>query len=223
MATFDITAVSKLKHADLWKAAKRLGGQSALGRLLGVRPDQVGRWCNLQGVPTCEGEERDELERKLLMVTGKTFDELFPSELCAAEKFLKSKKIVESTKEIDLSGLIGYAEQTQERLTLEAPNTDIDELREQIKNLLPTLSHREREIIKLRYGLGDGYCYSLEEVGRIFRVTRERVRQIEAKAVRKLQEPNRAAKLVDFIPERTVRFSEYEEPIEVWPSDKYSP
>jgi hypothetical protein len=49
----------------------------------------------------------------------------------------------------------------------------------------------EREIVKLRYGLGDGYSYTLEEVGHIFKVTRERVRQIEAKAVRKLQQPSR--------------------------------
>ncbi|MEM1305693.1 MAG: sigma-70 family RNA polymerase sigma factor, partial [Planctomycetota bacterium] len=59
-------------------------------------------------------------------------------------------------------------------------------LRGRIGKVLKTLSYREREIIKLRYGLGDGYSYTLEEVGHIFKVTRERIRQIEAKAVRKL-------------------------------------
>src|SRR4029079_19684492 len=59
-------------------------------------------------------------------------------------------------------------------------------LKDKIEGVLKTLTYREREIIKLRYGLGDGYTYTLEEVGRIFKVTRERVRQIEAKAVRKL-------------------------------------
>jgi RNA polymerase primary sigma factor len=62
-------------------------------------------------------------------------------------------------------------------------------LRHRINKVLKTLSYREREIIKLRYGLGDGYSYTLEEVGHIFKVTRERIRQIEAKAVRKLQQP----------------------------------
>ena len=62
-------------------------------------------------------------------------------------------------------------------------------LKDKIDQVLKTLTYREREIIKLRYGLGDGYTYTLEEVGRIFKVTRERVRQIEAKAVRKLQHP----------------------------------
>lgn len=72
-------------------------------------------------------------------------------------------------------------------------------LRERIENLLKTLTYREREIIRLRYGLGDGYTYTLEEVGRIFKVTRERVRQIEAKAVRKLQHPVRSKQLEGFL------------------------
>jgi len=72
-------------------------------------------------------------------------------------------------------------------------------LKERIDLVLKTLSYREREIIKLRYGIGDGYTYTLEEVGRIFKVTRERVRQVEAKAIRKLQHPVRARKLEGFL------------------------
>jgi RNA polymerase primary sigma factor len=72
-------------------------------------------------------------------------------------------------------------------------------LKERIDDVLESLTFREREIIKLRYGIGDGYTYTLEEVGRIFRVTRERVRQIEAKAIRKLQHPIRARKLAGFL------------------------
>jgi RNA polymerase primary sigma factor len=72
-------------------------------------------------------------------------------------------------------------------------------LRGRINKVLKTLSYREREIIKLRYGLGDGYSYTLEEVGHIFKVTRERIRQIEAKAVRKLQQPSRSQELVGFL------------------------
>lgn len=72
-------------------------------------------------------------------------------------------------------------------------------LRGRIQSVLKTLSYREREIIKLRYGLGDGYSYTLEEVGHIFKVTRERIRQIEAKAVRKLQQPSRSQELVGFL------------------------
>ena len=72
-------------------------------------------------------------------------------------------------------------------------------LKERIESVLNTLTYREREIIKLRYGIGDGYTYTLEEVGRIFKVTRERVRQVEAKAIRKLQHPVRARKLEGFL------------------------
>jgi RNA polymerase primary sigma factor len=76
-------------------------------------------------------------------------------------------------------------------------------LRERIEMILKTLSYREREIIKLRYGIGDGYTYTLEEVGRIFKVTRERVRQVEAKAIRKMQHPVRARKLEGFLDHKT--------------------
>jgi RNA polymerase primary sigma factor len=76
-------------------------------------------------------------------------------------------------------------------------------LRERIEELLKTLTYREREIIRLRYGLADGYSYTLEEVGRIFKVTRERVRQIEAKAVAKLQNPVRSRYLEPFVPGMT--------------------
>jgi RNA polymerase primary sigma factor len=72
-------------------------------------------------------------------------------------------------------------------------------LRDRIESLLKTLTFREREIIRLRYGLTDGYSYTLEEVGRIFKVTRERVRQIEAKAVAKMQNPVRAQQLEGFL------------------------
>ncbi|MGA2916528.1 MAG: RNA polymerase sigma factor RpoD [Sedimentisphaerales bacterium] len=72
-------------------------------------------------------------------------------------------------------------------------------LKERIDEILKTLTYREREIIKLRYGLGDGYTYTLEEVGRIFKVTRERVRQVEAKAIRKLQHPVRCRRLEGFM------------------------
>ena len=74
-------------------------------------------------------------------------------------------------------------------------------LKDKIEAVLKTLTFREREIIKLRYGIGDGYTYTLEEVGRIFQVTRERVRQVEAKAIRKLQHPVRARKLQSFLDE----------------------
>ena len=85
--------------------------------------------------------------------------------------------------------------------TAESPveSAGTEMLKDRIEEVLKTLTYREREIIKLRYGIGDGYTYTLEEVGRIFKVTRERVRQVEAKAIRKLQHPVRARKLEGFL------------------------
>jgi RNA polymerase primary sigma factor len=74
-----------------------------------------------------------------------------------------------------------------------------DMLRNRIHGLLDSLSYREREIIKLRYGLGDGYNYTLEETAFIFQVTRERIRQIEARALQKLRDPRRSAEIVGFL------------------------
>jgi RNA polymerase primary sigma factor len=75
-------------------------------------------------------------------------------------------------------------------------------LKDKIGQVLKSLTYREREIIKLRYGLGDGYSYTLEETGRIFKVTRERIRQIESKALRKLQHHTRSIHLKGFLENR---------------------
>lgn len=72
-------------------------------------------------------------------------------------------------------------------------------LKEQMKDVLDTLTEREKKILKLRFGIGDGYPRTLEEVGTIFHVTRERIRQIEAKALRKLRHPTRSRKLKTFL------------------------
>jgi RNA polymerase primary sigma factor len=72
-------------------------------------------------------------------------------------------------------------------------------LREQIQEILAKLNERERRVLQLRFGLEDGHCWTLEEVGREFNVTRERIRQIEAKALRKLRHPNRNSVLKEYI------------------------
>jgi len=72
-------------------------------------------------------------------------------------------------------------------------------LKEQMESVLGTLTERERKVVRLRFGIGDGYPRTLEEVGSVFNVTRERVRQIEAKALRKLRHPTRSRKLKSFL------------------------
>ena len=72
-------------------------------------------------------------------------------------------------------------------------------LKEELSSVLETLTEREEKVLKLRFGLDDGQCRTLEEVGQIFGVTRERIRQIEAKALRKMRHPSRSKKLKDFL------------------------
>ncbi len=72
-------------------------------------------------------------------------------------------------------------------------------LKEELDNVLLTLTEREEKVLRLRFGLEDGQCRTLEEVGQIFGVTRERIRQIEAKALRKMRHPSRSKKLKDFL------------------------
>ena len=74
-------------------------------------------------------------------------------------------------------------------------------LREQVRNALGQLGPREREVLEMRFGLQDGQAHTLEEVGQAFGVTRERIRQIEAKALRKLRHPIRSRKLRDYLSE----------------------
>ena len=72
-------------------------------------------------------------------------------------------------------------------------------LKEQLMEVLGTLTDREQKVLKLRFGLEDGRARTLEEVGKEFDVTRERIRQIEAKALRKLRHPSRSKKLKDYL------------------------
>lgn len=88
--------------------------------------------------------------------------------------------------------------QDQEAMSPDEAATNLI-LREQISNVLDTLTERERDVLKMRFGLDDGYPRTLEEVGRYFKVTRERIRQIEAKALKKLRHPSRSRKLRDYL------------------------
>ncbi len=144
--------------------------------------------------------------RRLVQVLGRepTIEEISQE---AGIKFEDTRRVLKISRHpISLDRPVGESEDSYfgdfiEDEAAESPvNVATQEmLKDKIECVLKTLTYREREIIKLRYGLGDGYTYTLEEVGRIFKVTRERVRQIEAKAVRKLQHPVRSRQLEGFL------------------------
>ncbi len=144
--------------------------------------------------------------KKLMQAKGRepTIEEIAHASAISVEETKRVLKI--SKHPISLDRPIGNGEDSYFGDFIEDENAEspvnaatYEMLKEKIESVLHTLSFREREIIKLRYGIGTGYTYTLEEVGRIFKVTRERVRQIEAKAVRKLQHPIRSRKLEGFL------------------------
>lgn len=146
------------------------------------------------------------LQKSILQQTGiePTMEELAEKAEMNLADVNRVMKI--SSQPVSLDRPVGEAEDSYfgdflEDESQEAPATAVsnEALKGRIEGVLRTLTYREREIIKLRYGIGDGYTYTLEEVGRIFKVTRERVRQVEAKAIRKLQHPVRARKLQGFV------------------------
>ncbi len=108
---------------------------------------------------------------------------------------------------ISLQAPVGDSDDTHfgdfiEDKTAENPMEDdrpLSLLKDKIQDVLDTLTEREREVLEQRFGLEDGYSRTLEEVGRQFQVTRERIRQIEAKALRKMRHPTRIRKLEGFI------------------------
>lgn len=121
--------------------------------------------------------------------------------LSECERILKASKIP-----ISLNAVVGNGEDSSVGDMIEDENAEnpVDVsakngLGEAMGKVLGTLSKREKEILKLRYGIGHKHSYTLEETGRIFKITRERVRQIEAKAVRKLQHPTRLKMLDGFL------------------------
>ena len=99
--------------------------------------------------------------------------------------------------EEESSHLGDFVPDEEEEAPLEIASNQV--LREQLMRVLNTLNEREREVLKLRFGLEDGYSRTLEEVGHIFEVTRERIRQIEAKALKKLRHPGRSRLLRDYL------------------------
>jgi RNA polymerase primary sigma factor len=146
------------------------------------------------------------VQKKLLQQMGRepTVDEIADAAGVSAEETKRVLKIAKHP--ISLDRPVGDSEDSYfgdfiEDQNAESPSNAAANrmLKDQIEEVLQTLNYREREILKLRYGIGDGYTYTLEEVGRIFKVTRERVRQIEAKAVLKLQHPMRARRLEGFL------------------------
>ena len=154
------------------------------------------------------------IQKYLLQIIGRepTIEEIADRAEMNVEETRRVMKI--SRHPISLDRPVGESEDSHfgdfiedERQEAPSDTAASDMLRHRINDVLKTLTYREREILKLRYGIGDGYTYTLEEVGRIFKVTRERVRQVESKAIRKLQHPVRQRRLANFLTDDSETFA----------------
>lgn len=150
---------------------------------------------NLRAIPT------EEEIVKIACALEKPTDYLFPEELMSAIRLG-----VFSRRKVELSApeVISLTEVQVRRLTYDGETALIEEvsqtlLTEGINEALDTLTPRERRVLELRFGLEDGQKRTLEEVGKEFNVFRERIRQIESKALRKLRHPSRSRKLIDLL------------------------
>lgn len=146
------------------------------------------------------------IQRQLVQELGRdpTNEEIAAEMGVDEEKVREVKKIAQDP--VSLETPIGEEEDSQlgdfiEDDTVVSPEeaADYTMLREELDNILSGLSDREKKVLELRFGLNDGMPRTLEEVGKEFDVTRERIRQIEAKALRKLKHPSRSQKLKDFL------------------------
>ena len=146
--------------------------------------------------------------RRLLQEYGRepTPEEIAEAMNLPVERVLEISKI--SQEPVSLDTPIGEEEDSHlgdfiqdEHIPVPADEAAHTLLREQLEKVMDTLSEREQKVLALRFGLEDGKPHTLEEVGREFQVTRERIRQIEAKALRKLRHPTRSRKLRDFLEE----------------------
>jgi len=146
------------------------------------------------------------VQRKLLQDNGRepTPEEVAKEMDISVERVLEIMKIAQEP--VSLETPIGEEEDSHlgdfiEDREAQAPADAAADvlLREQLNEVLETLTEREKQVLMLRFGLEDGKARTLEEVGKNFKVTRERIRQIEAKALRKLRHPSRSKKLKDFL------------------------
>lgn len=204
---FSVTFQVRVKHAALLEAARKVGGARQLAELCRVPYHRMIQWIGMKEVPNfrepkspnsrwLDSEWVENFEKTIFNLTHQTLDELWPAEVCTPE-FTSSPKSGEFTGGYDLRALADYQSKL---LALPSPHESAEssELKELVERRLKSLTGREREILKMRFGIPDGVTHTLEECGKAFGIKSERVRQIEAKAIRKMQHKVRKAGLQDY-------------------------
>jgi transcriptional regulator with XRE-family HTH domain len=183
-----ISAITRFKHGALWGALKRLNWtQTDLAKKCGVSIGTISRIMLLKERPS---QRLADVLQSVLGGAGVYID--VTQEWPESFRGLPHGAVVEQTRDIDASQLDAYR-CFYDSLEKEAVNEDRLLMRDRVRAALNTLDDREKQVIVARFGLDADTPMTLEDTGRKFRVTRERVRQMEAKAIRKLRHPRRMA------------------------------
>ena len=202
----EIRIVAKAKNAILARFADECGGVKYAADSLGISPATYGNWLNFKSAPKPGGvgaggmrhKRLAEIIIKLEKLTGRSIRDIFPLTK-KHMRLLERARVTDKT--IPHENLLDYVGSEPRELTYE-PTQEVDAdrslLRERMSRVLQTLSFIERQVIKCRYGIPAGTPLTLEETARVFKITRERVRKIEMKAIRKLQEPSRSQEVIGF-------------------------
>jgi RNA polymerase sigma factor (sigma-70 family) len=199
---FEIAVKARAKHGLIFKYMTEHGlTWLEMAEKIGISTGTFSKIIHFRWAPT-ENYQNKKVVEKLCNFFHCDLEDILPNEL--ARQIKNNSDIAELLqeeqtvyKEIDVEYL-GYDEIPQNLLAYEEDFSKQIDLRETIKKVLQTLTLREGEVIKMRFGIGDGVGHTLEEVGAEFGVTRERIRGIEAKAIRKLKHPARIKVLREF-------------------------
>lgn len=193
---------AKLKNGILWEAAKRLGSAAALARHLEISPSIMGQWLHFNHCPDFENPNHKEryadIELKLMELTGCSLEEIFPPEI-RNKAFQQRQKRISAIVEMPIHQLIqvGAAPQLPPAPDELLFNEDRKAI---INHVLGELDPRQRQVVQMRFGLGPyRQEHILEDVARELNVSKNRVMQIEQKALNKLRHPSRSRQLKELI------------------------
>ena len=202
--TLKVRVVSKAKNSILAKFADDCGSNRKAAELIGICESTFSAWLNFKSSldPAKSRERKTKIADRIIALekhTGHSIEEIFP---LSKKELAPIAEIRIKEEEVETEKLLDYTERKRMPQTY---TVDLDqfEVRDAIEKALKTLGYREREVLKMRYGLGDGYSYNLEQTGYVFLITRERVRQIEARAMNKLKYTKVGRFLEKLLDERT--------------------
>lgn len=202
-----LALTAKLRNGVLWELSEKLGSQTALANELGATPMLINNWMNFRYIPKhLDSPRLIAIEAKLIEKFGVTLEDVFPPELRAERTSVGRvafKTKLTAIAEVPISQLT--AAENRALLTTGSEFEAVEDREFQdhatqlLNSALQSLTPREERILKLRFGLEDGEEHPLDEVADIFSVSRERIRQIEAKALRKLRHPSRSHRLKSLV------------------------